>query len=97
MTRFFKLCGERSQLTATFFQTKLDQLNKEKQVHIPKVEHWNKKMEVDTVAISELQKELDIRIKYLEVSGSITVKKKKKKSSPTVDDKNLECSLRRAL
>ncbi|KAF9362198.1 Structural maintenance of chromosomes protein 6 [Mortierella sp. NVP85] len=53
-------------------RTELDKLNMEKQGHIPKLEYWNKKMEVDTAAVNELQKELDMRIKYLEASGSIT-------------------------
>lgn len=39
----------------------------EKQGHIPRIQHWVKKLGVETAAVAELDKELKTKKKYLEV------------------------------
>ncbi|KAF9962659.1 Structural maintenance of chromosomes protein 6 [Modicella reniformis] len=49
-------------------RNELDKLNIEKQGHIPKIQHWNKKLEAETAAVRELGLELKTKTKYLKES-----------------------------
>ncbi|KAF9173455.1 Structural maintenance of chromosomes protein 6 [Mortierella sp. AD010] len=46
----------------------LDKLNMEKQDHIPRVQHWDRKLENESLNIRETEKDLKIKTKYLEDS-----------------------------
>ncbi|KAF8986017.1 Structural maintenance of chromosomes protein 6 [Entomortierella lignicola] len=49
-------------------RTDLDRFNAERQDHLPKVQHWAKKLETEALRAREIEKELKIKTKYLEDS-----------------------------
>ncbi|KAF8940184.1 P-loop containing nucleoside triphosphate hydrolase protein [Dissophora ornata] len=46
----------------------LDRLNMEKQDHMPKIQHWDRKLASETTTVHELEQELLAKSKYLEES-----------------------------
>ncbi|KAG0365815.1 Structural maintenance of chromosomes protein 6 [Gamsiella multidivaricata] len=56
------------ELTLLLFQSDLDRLNMERQDHIPRIQHWERKLETEARTIRELEMQLQTKTKYLEES-----------------------------
>ncbi|KAI1318533.1 Structural maintenance of chromosomes protein 6 [Mortierella claussenii] len=50
------------------FRNEMEKLNMEKQDHIPRIQHWEKKLQSETLAIRDVEMDFKAKTKYLEES-----------------------------